>query len=375
MTYFCKDNKNRRMKLRRLTYLFLFLLLVPIAGNAQRKVKKAKQATQTHNGLFEQLLPSTAKVMFIDSVVVAKDDDWMRYIPMDKENGIIRMEADRSTYENGFGNYRLFAFRDTTDSGIYSQSLTGNGFSTPQRHPELSEGVSHAGYPFLAADGKTLYFSGEGKNSIGKRDIFMSVYNRDGNAFYQPENYGLPFNSTANDYLLIINDYDTLGWLVSDRFQPEGKVCIYTFVPTAVRESLDGGELGEGKLRNLALLRDISLTWTFGDRDRALKRLQALRQRLKRTGQTQGLTFVVNDNTVYQTIDAFRSAEAKQLYGQFVELRKEISHKRSRLDDLRSHTKDSRREILSLEQELPQQEEKARTLEKRIRIIENQKLR
>ena len=71
MTYFCKDNKNRRMKLRRLTYLFLFLLLVPIAGYAQRKVKKAKQGTQTHNALFEQLLPNTAKVMFIDSVVVA----------------------------------------------------------------------------------------------------------------------------------------------------------------------------------------------------------------------------------------------------------------------------------------------------------------
>lgn len=375
MTYFCKDNKNRRMKLRRLTYLFLFLLLVPIAGYAQRKVKKAKQGTQTHNTLFEQLLPNTAKVMFIDSVVVAKADDWMRYIPMDKENGSMRMEADQTTYENGFGNYKLFAFRDTTDRGIFSQSLTGNGFSNPQKHPELSEGVYHAGYPFLAADGKTLYFSGEGKNSIGKRDIFMSVYNRDANAFYQPENYGLPFNSTANDYLLIINDYDTLGWLVSDRFQPEGKVCIYTFVPTAVRESLDGGELGEEKLRNLAQLRDISLTWTFGDRERALKRLQALRLRLERTGQTQELTFVVNDNTVYHTIESFRSAEAKQLYDQLVELKKEVAHNKSRLDDLRSHPKDSRREILSLEQKLPLQEETARTLEKRIRIIENQKLR
>ena len=156
---------------------------------------------------------------------------------------------------------------------------------------------------------------------------------------------------------------------MSDRFQPEGKVCIYTFVPTAVRESLDGGELGEEKFRNLAQLRDISLTWTFGDRERALKRLQALRLRL------EGLTFVVNDNTVYHTIESFRSAEAKQLYDQLVELKKEVAHNKSRLDDLRSHPKDSRREILSLEQKLPLQEETARTLEKRIRIIENQKLR
>ena len=96
---------------------------------------------------------------------------------------------------------------------------------------------------------------------------------------------------------------------------------------------------------------------------------------MERTGQTQGLTFVVNDNTVYHTIESFRSAEAKQLYDQLVELKKEVAHNKSRLDDLRSHPKDSRREILSLEQKLPLQEETARTLEKRIRIIENQKLR
>lgn len=46
----------------------------------------------------------------------------------------------------------------------------------------------------------------------------------------------MPFNSTANEYLLAIDDYDTLGWLVTDRNQPADSVCIYTFEPTSIRK-------------------------------------------------------------------------------------------------------------------------------------------
>ena len=49
--------------------------------------------------------------------------------------------------------------------------------------------------------------------------------------FYIPDNYGLPYNSTANDYFLAIDERNNLGWLISDRYQPEDKVCIYIFVP------------------------------------------------------------------------------------------------------------------------------------------------
>ncbi|MFR5270404.1 MAG: hypothetical protein ACLTGI_07025 [Hoylesella buccalis] len=51
----------------------------------------------------------------------------------------------------------------------------------------------------------------------------MTLFNSEDGTFYKPENYGLPFNSTANDYVLAIDDMYALGWLVSDRYQPEGK--------------------------------------------------------------------------------------------------------------------------------------------------------
>ncbi|MGI6222830.1 MAG: hypothetical protein ACOYJG_04410 [Prevotella sp.] len=360
------------MRLYKATYLIILLLVLPLTVFAQRRTNRHKVAAKPRNALFEQLLPNTAKIMFIDSIVVQKDADWLKYIPLDKENGSLSIQDGKITYENGFGNYRLFAFNDTTNRGIYSQNLMGNGFSSPQSHKELSEGIDNASYPYLAADGKTLYFSGEGKNSVGKRDIFMSVYNRDENAFYEPENYGLPFNSTANDYLLIIDDYDTLGWLVSDRYQEEDKVCIYTFEPTSFRVSLSNEDYTEDELKHLAQLKSIADTWAFGDRDKALKRLNALKERLSLKEQSESFSFIVNDNTVYHDINSFHSAEARQLCGRLIDLRKEISNKRNRLDSLRNNAKAASSEILSLEQELPQLESNAKKLEKNIRNIENQ---
>ena len=60
-------------------------------------------------------------------------------------------------------------------------------------------------------------------------DIYTTRLDVDNGGFYIPDNYGLPYNSTANDYFLAIDERNNLGWLVSDRYQPEDKVCIYIF--------------------------------------------------------------------------------------------------------------------------------------------------
>ncbi len=60
--------------------------------------------------------------------------------------------------------------------------------------------------PFLAEDGKTLYFASEAHNSMGGYDIFKSVRNENGD-WSQPQNLGYPVNSTADDlFYLPIGD-------------------------------------------------------------------------------------------------------------------------------------------------------------------------
>lgn len=60
--------------------------------------------------------------------------------------------------------------------------------------------------PFLAEDGKTLYFASEAHNSIGGYDIFKSVRDNEGN-WSEPQNLGYPINSSADDlFYLPIGD-------------------------------------------------------------------------------------------------------------------------------------------------------------------------
>ena len=53
--------------------------------------------------------------------------------------------------------------------------------------------------PFFHPDGRTLYFSSNGKKSIGGFDIFKSTYNEASDTWSAPENIGFPFNTAGDD--------------------------------------------------------------------------------------------------------------------------------------------------------------------------------
>ena len=68
---------------------------------------------------------------------------------------------------------------------------------------------------------------------------------------------GFPFNSYANDYMLVIDETCNVGWFASDRYQPEGKVCIYTFIPNESRNPYDY-ENTEGYIEMQKILQKLS---------------------------------------------------------------------------------------------------------------------
>ena len=118
-------------------------------------------------------------------------------------------------------------------------------------------------YEYDLASGSTTNLCKATANSteMGGYDIFMSTFDLDKGVFYSPENIGLPFNSTANDYLLAIDDINHLGWLVTDRRQPEDKVCIYTFVPTASRQGFEDTNLTNVEIERYSRILSIADTW------------------------------------------------------------------------------------------------------------------
>lgn len=139
---------------------------------------------------------------------------------------------------------------------VEANRLVDGTLSAPKIIPNL--GVDPR-YPFLTADGTTLYYSTFGDNSVGGRDIFIATRDPQSGEFRQPVNAGFPFNSAADDYLLAIDEENGVGWWATDRHQLENDVVLYVFMLPDGRRNFDGP--AEEK-RARGRLDDIRVTWT-----------------------------------------------------------------------------------------------------------------
>ncbi|MCD8282280.1 MAG: hypothetical protein LUC22_03390 [Prevotella sp.] len=284
-------------------------LLTAGQSSAQSRKGKAPVVKTDEEILYEELLPATARVMFIDSLVADKDS-FLYYIPLPSDAGTITRRDGLATYANEFDDTRISVAGDTiSGQHLYMSRRYGNDWETPRELTELDNEMPD--YPFLMSDGVTLYFSAEGEGTVGGRDIFRTLYNADELEFYEATNAGLPFNSPANEYLLAISDTDNLGWLVTDRNQEEGKVCIYTFEPPAQRVAFDE-DTPEEDLKRYAEINQISDTWGFGDANAAKKRQSELISRLDTQEGDRGIEFVVNDDTIYTSLSDFSSDDSRR---------------------------------------------------------------
>ncbi|WP_303310405.1 OmpA family protein [Hymenobacter sp. BT730] len=91
----------------------------------------------------------------------------------------------------------------------------GPGINTPYGE----EGV------FMHPDGKTMYFSSEGHNSMGGYDIFKSVY--ENGKWSKPENLGWPINTPDDDVFFVISASGRHGYYSSIREDGQGGKDIY----------------------------------------------------------------------------------------------------------------------------------------------------
>ena len=143
-------------------------------------------------------------------------------------------------------------------------------------------------FPYLMPDGSTLYFAQKGPKSIGGYDLFVTRYDAESGSYLRAENIGMPFSSEANDYLYAIDETNQLGYFVTDRRQPEGKVCIYVFVPNETRRVYDPVAYSDNMIRSLARIDSISATWTDdAARQQALDRFKTAKKSTRQQMKTE----------------------------------------------------------------------------------------
>jgi outer membrane protein OmpA-like peptidoglycan-associated protein/Tol biopolymer transport system component len=109
---------------------------------------------------------------------------------------------------------------------IYKTTLQSNGaWSAPVNLGASVNTDANEDAPFIHPDQHTLFFTSDGHNTMGGRDIFKSTLVN--NAWSNPENMGYPVNTTANDnYFTLLAD-GTRAYFSSDRKGGLGAQDIY----------------------------------------------------------------------------------------------------------------------------------------------------
>ena len=369
------------MKLRTVATLTLILLL-PLSMSAQKKKKRVgkKPAVEIpkEDPRITNMREMTQQIIIVDSIVTDKNQ-FLPHLRVSHESGTVMsprqflnksQDDSTSVFVNEMGNKAYFSLPDDSlRQQLYTIDKLGGEWSRPMALQGISDGINEAAYPFMLTDGITFYFAGKGEESIGGYDIFFTRYDSHTSRFLKPENLGMPFNR--------------IGYFVSDRHQPEGKVCIYIFVPSDSRKTYDLSAYTEQQMRGFADISRIADTWGDGkERQAALARLKNLRATGKDT-QTAKTTdtdqlLVISDALTYSSAKDFRSREAAALYEQLVNARKQLSTINKELDSARddfakanaSDREGLKKEILLAEKEVLQLAERVKTLEKQARNTE-----
>ena len=369
-------------------------LLVPLSMQAQKKKKVIKRPIAVvpeepaEDPRITEMRELTQQIIFFDSVVVEKNH-FLSAIRLHPESGrlssfndFFRVQGtpDGYVYLNEMGNKCYFS--DVSDDGglrLFTSDKLGSEWSSPTPLKGISEGISEANYPFMMADGTTFYFAAKGEESIGGYDIFMTRYDAEDGRFFKPENIGMPFNSEANDYMYAIDETNNIGYFVTDRRQPEDKVCVYMFIPPTTRRNYNVESLSDEQLRGYADISRIADTWGNGkERKLALERLNSLQETGREENKPE-MTFVINDQTTYTSVSQFRHPDSKGLYAELLEAKRQLEDTQVLLEKSRNYFAKAsaddkqtlRPEILDAEKKLERLIADTKSLEKRIRNAEN----
>lgn len=350
-----------------------------VVKKKETKAKVVATDKKVDNSLFATMLPNTDKLLVVDSMVVDKES-FLKHLDLQNENGYVGIENDNAWFINALKNKKIYPSGDSLSGRKLILAYYVNSKWEDRRSiSELNTLFSDINFPFLMPDATTLFFSAKGHNSIGGFDIYTTRLDVDNGGFYIPDNYGLPYNSTANDYFLAIDERNNLGWFVSDRYQPEDKVCIYIFVPNKNRVKLAQEGFDNNTIKKLAQLNSIQDTWNFGNKQEAMRNLERLRtQRNVENKGRESVLFIVNDKIKYTSLSQFKSNKSKQLFAKLEDNKQLVAKQKTELENLRIQYKQAnkakqsslKQDILFIEKQLMKYQLEQKELEQNIRELE-----
>lgn len=360
------------------------------------ELTKRKRPTEEAEKLLEKskadlrMLKGVEDVCVIDSFVVDKANFLSAY-KISEESGklftyneFFQTEGEHlgTVYETEIGNKIYYS--EKSEKGhldIFSKNKLSNEWSAGRPLPGSINASGNTNYPFVLTDGVTIYYATDGEG-LGGYDIYVTRYNTNSDAYLTPENAGMPFNSPYNDYMYVIDEYNNLGWFASDRFQPEGKVCIYVFIPNTSKQIYNYEAMDLKQISRLAQIHSLKETWKDKNAvTEATQRLEAVINHKPQERRVIDFEFIIDDQTTYYLLNDFKSAKAKQLFQRYQQQEKDYRQQEAKLNSQRQGYAQANQQektkmtpaLLDLEKRVQQMSEELDALEVNVRNAEKTK--
>lgn len=335
-----------------------------IAGRLDSARKPAEADTERLRQLrnrqlaLDNMLSRVQQLVIVDSVTVSLDSMLTRYA-LSADAGTLRADTGLVSFTPAGAREIFFTERDADGLlHIMAADIPDNGVPEKARQLKLFDDPDvQTAWPFLMADGSTLYFASDADTdgSLGGWDIYMTRRDETGE-FLEPTNIGMPYNSTGDDMMLVIDEYAGLGYWATDRNAGDGDVTVFTFVPSDARVNYSADR---PDISDLAYVTSVKATWPEGFDPRAVldKAAKARAEHSAASASRDAFALSLGDGRVVTDPSQLRSSQAKALVKDYESQRKTLADAENRLAGLRTQygrgNKSVANEILSLERQLP----------------------
>lgn len=157
----------------------------------------------------------------------------------------------------------------------YSSKLPNGEWGAPVNLGNMINTPYDEDFPTLSPDGKTLFFSSTGHNSMGGFDIFKSGWDKENMIFSAPENLGYPVNTPDNNFTISFTKSGRYAYVSAFREEGYGDLDIYKLIFNDVEPPM---HLITGKILNPD---SISIFSDYNNMNEELIQLQRLLDTLK----------------------------------------------------------------------------------------------
>lgn len=255
----------------------------------------------------QRYLRRIERLQVIDSVEVALDS-MLEVCRLSAEAGTLRLDSLHSTvYTNQRGDRQMRTAVVDSARVLVTTHLLLDQWTQPDTLPENINFTNEQCSPYVLNDGVTLYYAAKDSNGLGGLDIYVSRYNMATENYTTPENLGFPYNSTANEYLFMLDETHQIGYLATDRFAAEGRVHVYSFAIPHQKQYW----------RNIAT--DSLVAYA------RLERFEKFETDTMPNSSMGAVTednadeigdfcFIINDSVVYKKLNDFQNVSAKEKY-------------------------------------------------------------